>query len=312
MTDGPQRDLLDERMDARLQEHGERWRRTLPDATVPPPVESQRRSRGATFAAVAVLVLVGGVLATTQLGDREPRGATTDPTTTLLPQACATGDLVKGGNLFSTTRGTVNLTAVLELAPGGEPCTVAGFPDVVIHAGSIDVETVADPGLGQPGELLVLPDRPVQVTLTWTPAHYCPPYLVTTAIRIRVGDEVGVAFDGFGPTRCRPGDGRPPVHVGPYTHVEPADRFGTVTGVVTRESGEPVTTGTISFEDDSAGDGATIEPDGSYELGLPTGEYDVTVSTPRFNDGRYAAGTFEVVGGETNEIHIVIPVDRRD
>jgi hypothetical protein len=59
------------------------------------------------------------------------------------------------------------------------------------------------------------------------------------------------------------------------------DRQITVRGKVTFQ-GEPVTEGTVQFNDDKTGHGAEAElqPDGSYQTKLPAGEYKVLIVPP--------------------------------
>jgi hypothetical protein len=66
---------------------------------------------------------------------------------------------------------------------------------------------------------------------------------------------------------------------------------------------------TLTTPDGATGSGASIGPDGRYRIDLPPGEYDVTVSTPQWNDGdTYSDGTFGVTGGTTNHLDIQIPI----
>lgn len=90
---------------------------------------------------------------------------------------------------------------------------------------------------------------------------------------------------------------------------------GTVRGTVTLDGGPapgtstPVTSGEISFDGEAASAGTSIGPTGSYEVRLPAGDYDVTVTTPDWNGGQtYEAATFRVSGGGTNRLDVRLPV----
>ena len=126
--------------------------------------------------------------------------------------------------------GTTYLTATLELAPGAEPCSVDGYPGVIVLTNGVPagVATTPDDNLGSPQELTVLPDRTVRVTLSWAVSHYCGP-TVNDAIRLLVGPGLDVEIRGFGATSCSPGEGRPAVRFGPFTYVDPRAELGTVT-----------------------------------------------------------------------------------
>lgn len=313
MTD---RDLLDERMDERLTARGVRWRETLPAPAEPVGTRQHRRDWiAATATAAAVVVVLGVSFAVTHTD----HGPANDPTSTapLGPDACGAGDLVAGRHRTTTAAGTAYLTTTLALAPGAEPCTVEGYPEVVVLDDGVpsDVETVRDMTLGHARELVVRPDRPVRVKLGWAVFHYCDP-IVNDAIRLRLAPGLEVETAGFGPSSCNEDEdeGRPPVRVGAFTYVDPGLARGTVAGVVTLNGGpapglgEYVTSGEIEFVGDSDTADASIGADGSYELELPAGEYQVTVSTPQWNGGApYSDGTFGVTGGELNELNVTLP-----
>lgn len=212
--------------------------------------------------------------------------------------------------------GTVHLTATLELDRGVEPCKVGGYPTVIVLSDGrpAGVGTVTDTGLGEARELTVLPDRPARVTLGWAVLHYCGP-IVNDTIRIWVASDLPVEVGGFGPTSCSPGEGRPPVRVGPFTYVDPTAEQGTITGVVTLNSGpglgtgEFVTSGVVELDGEPDGFQAPIGADGSYELEVPAGRYRITVSTHQFFGGReFDAGPYDVVGGELNQLNITLPL----
>lgn len=262
----------------------------------------------AALALLAVFVVSRG-------GDEVPTG-TAEPGVGRGVEPCGAGDLVPGRNRIVSSAGTVYLTATLALAPGVEPCSVDGHPAVILLSGGrpAGVGTEPDPGLGRDRRLTVLPDRTAKVTLSWAVFGYCGPTTNDT-VRLLITPDLGVEIPGFGPTSCSPGDGRPPVRVGSYSYVDPLAETGTATGVVTLNSGpalgtgEYVTAGVVEFDGEPDGYAAPIGPDGDYRIELPAGRYRVTVSTRQWNaDTPYPAGSFEVVGGELNELNITLPV----
>jgi len=277
--------------------------------------ERSRRDRVAA-AATAVGVLLLGVTYAAVRADRDADGSTTPTTTREGVPPCGAGDLVVGGDRMETAAGTTYLTATLELARGVEPCTVTGYPSVIVLSGGrpAGVGTVADRGLGEARQLTVLPDRPARVTLGWAVFHYCGP-IVNDTIRIWVASDLPVEIGGFGPTSCSAGEGRPPVRVGPFTYVDPTAEQATVTGVVTLNSGpgpgtgEFVTSGVVELDGEPDGFRAPIGEDGSYELEVPGGRYRISVSTHQFFGGRaFDAGLYDVVGGELNQLNITLPL----
>ncbi len=245
-----------------------------------------------------------------------------DRTTRLLtsltrgPQPCAAGDLVTGAQTTEAAAGTSYLTATFELADGEEPCSVEGYPTVIVlnDGRPGGVATVADDTLGRAQRLTVLPELPVKLTLGWPVSHYCGP-IVADTIRLLVPSDLTVEIAGFGPTSCNPGEGRPPVRVGAFTYVDPATARGTVAGIVALNSGpapgtgEYVTSGAVTFESESDGYSASIGEDGAFEVELPAGEYGVTIRSPQWNSGSgYAYGRFDVLGGELNQLNVILPV----
>lgn len=282
-----------------------------------PPVTRRRprdKAAAAITAAVALTLGVAYVVAQRDPSSVEADEAASSTRPGLGP--CAAGDLVAGDDAMRLDAGTVYLTATLELADGAEPCSVSGYPSVIVLSGGrpAGVETVTDRSLGEAEELTVLPDRPARVTLGWALFHYCGP-VVNDAVRIWVAPDLSVEIPGFGPTSCNTGEGRQPVRVGPYTYVDPAAVEGTVTGVVTLNSGpgpgtgEFVTSGVVELDGDPDGFQAPIGEDGSYELEVPAGGYRITVTTHQFEGGRtFDAGAFDVLGGELNQLNITLPL----
>jgi hypothetical protein len=288
----------------------------LPTAPLP---GHQARHRGRDVlaaAATAVVVLVLGVTFTVVRGDRGPDAGTIGSGGPVGVEACGGGDLVASDQRREESGDTTYLIATLELARGVEPCSVEGYPTTVVLANGRPggVETVPDDSLGQVQQLTVLPDRAVRVTLGWAVSDYCGP-TVNDGIRLWVAPDRAVEIAGFGATSCSPGEGRPPVRVGPYTYVDPTVEQGTVAGLVTLNSGpslgtgEFVTTGVVELEGEPDGYIAPIGEGGSFELELPAGRYQVRVSTHQWRGGTpYDAGTFEVVGGELSQLNVTLPL----
>lgn len=278
--------------------------------------ERSRRDRVAA-AATAVVVLALVLAFMIARGDNEAARSSGSPSTARTGVAdCGHGDLVAGRNRLETVAGTAYRTTTLELAPGVEPCSVDGYPSVIVLSDGrpAGVGTESDPGLGRARRLTVLPDRSAKVTLGWAVFGYCGP-TVNDTIRLLIAPDLSLEIAGFGPTSCRPGDGRPPVRVGSFTYVDPTVEQGTVTGLVALNSGpalgtgEFATSGVVEFDGDPDSFVAPIGPAGGYEIELPAGRYRVTVSTRQWNAGApYPAGVFEVVGGELNERNITLPV----
>lgn len=267
---------------------------------------------------VAVLLVIGLAFVVTRGDDRGPdrsaAGAASSQRTG--PRPCAGGDLVAGRNRMETAAGTTYLTATLELAQGVEPCSVEGFPVVVLLSDGrpAGVATVPDDSLGPAERLVVLPDRTVKVTLSWAVFHYCGP-VVNDAIRFWIASDLAVEVPGFGPASCTDGEDRPAARVGPFTYVDPTADRGTVSGVVTLNggpalgTGQYVTAGVVEFDGRPDDFDAPIGTDGSYELELPAGRYEVTVVTRQWFGGTpYPAGRFEVTGSGLSELNLTLPV----
>ena len=288
----------------------------MTDPDQPPAPRRRPRDQAAAAVTAAVALALGVAYVVTQL---EPTSGGSDgaaPTSRTGLAPCAAGDLVADDGSARSDAGTVYLTATLVLAPGAEPCSVSGYPSVIVLSDGrpAGVETVDDHRLGQAEELTVLPDRPARVTLAWPPRHYCGP-VVDDAVRIWVGPDLSVEVPGLGPTSCYPGEDREPVRVGPYTYVDPTAENGTVSGVVTLNSGpgpgtgEFVTSGVVELEGDPEGYQAPIGPDGSFELEVAAGRYLVSVTTHQFDGGRaFDAGTFDARGSELNALNITLPL----
>lgn len=282
-----------------------------------PLVTRQRRRDGIFAATTVVIVLVIGVTYFLTRAETE-RGRSGGPTSSARTglRACAAGDLLAGQNNTQAAAGTTYLTATLELAPGVEPCTVEGYPlAILLSDGRVaGVETVSDDSLGDARQLTVLPDRSAKVTLGWAISRYCGP-VVNDAIRLWVAPDLPVEVPGFGASACNAGEGRPPVRFGPFTYVDPTVDRGTVAGVVTLNggpgpgTGQFVTAGEVEFVGDPDDYRAPIGRDGSYEIELPAGRYQVTVSTRQWiGNAPFPAGSFDVTGGELNELNITLPV----
>lgn len=275
-----------------------------------------RRDRVAAVATVVAVLAVGATFAVARAdrGDDDPGPAPSSDTTGIGP--CVGGDLVAGGDTVSVARGTRYLTATLGLAPDTEPCVVEGYPSVIALSNGLPagVETTADRDLGDPRRLVVLPDRPAKVTIGWPTRHYCGPVL-EDAVRLWVAPDLALEVRGYDPAGCGSGERRAPLRVGAYAYVEPTAEQGTITGVVTLNSGpglgtgEFVTAGTVRLDGSSGSYRVPIGPNGSYEGELPPERYVVTVTTPQWAGGKpYPAGSREVVGGELTEVNITLPL----
>ena len=234
-------------LDLRLSEHAARWRATLPVAAEPDlrfPAErsTTRALRLPALAALATAVVFAGVWFLGGRHSETPSPATpptanevvpwaalptTDPvlpTTRGGPSAqeiaaarpCAAGDLTVLRRDLEPAMGTAYLTVQLAL-DGPTPCRIEGYSEVFLldpTGAVLDVEVEPDVATG-PQPVLVTPTEPAAVVVTWSPSHYCG-QLDNPRIRIGIPDNAGeVTVDGFGPTTCNPGEGRPAPRVLP-------------------------------------------------------------------------------------------------
>ncbi len=330
MTDPTEQDLLDERMDHRLQEYGARWRDALPQPAGTARVGAARRGRWVVpVAAAAAVAVVAGVAFALSAGDPTGDLAPSDdptpsgPTMVTVPEPapCGANDLVSGGRTLETAAGTTYLTATLELAPGGSPCVVKGFPLVTLldHGDVAPVETVDDTSNGHGKQhLMVDAAHPIQVTLAWALGHHCGD-VDNDTILLKVSDHTEVEIEGFGQNSCSPGEGEQPVRVSPLTQPGPGEDAGTVTGTITLDGGPapgttvPLTTGEVTFiadagDGESAGAGVSIARDGTYEVDLAPGAYDIEVTSPELG-GQVCRDGAGVTGGTVNEINISCPIE---
>jgi hypothetical protein len=279
------------------------------------PMVSPQQRRDGVAAGVTVVVVLALVVAYFATRGDQPDAPARFLTslTPEGPQPCGAGDLDT-----DTATGSTFLTTTLELGDDAEPCSVDGYPEVVVLSNGLPagVHTVPDDTLGHPRELVVLPDRSVRVTIGWAPSHYCA-RIFSDAVRIRPAPGLTIEVPGFGPTSCQPGEGdyQPPVRVGAFTYVDPATKRGTVAGIVALNggpapgTGEYVTSGAVTFDSESDGYSASIGQDGSFEIELPAGEYGVTIRSPQWNGGApYSYGRFDATGGELSELNVILPV----
>lgn len=276
---------------------------------------ADRDSIAATATVAAVLALGLGFFVL----NRDDDSTTTAPTSGRSGLApCGAGDLVVAGVEHDRAGHTAYLTATLRLARRVEPCTVRGRPGVILLAGGVPagVATVADASLGTVQRLTVLPDRSARVTLAWTPRRYCGP-VANDAVRLWVAPDLPLETEGFGRSAaCAAGVvRRPPVRVGAFTYVDPRAERGSVTGVVTLNdgpepgTGEYVHSGEVQFVGPADTFRAAIGRTGSYDVELPSGTYEVRVSTHQWHAGEtYVAGPLDVTGGELTVRNVPMPV----
>ncbi|MEZ0580856.1 DUF4232 domain-containing protein [Nocardioides sp. MH1] len=273
-----------------------------------------RTDRDSIAAAATVAVLLALAIGFFVV-NRDDSSTTPEPPTTQTGLApCGAGDLVLGQQQEDSADGSSYVTATLRLGEGAEPCTVEGYPRTIVLSDGrpAGVPTVSDQTLGRPRELTVLPDRAARVTLAWAVSHYCGA-IVNDSVRLWLAPDLPVDLPGFGATRCDGDEGRPPVRVGAFTYVDPRAERGTVTGLVTLNDGPEPGTGEYAHSGQVEFTGADtfrapIRTDGSYRLSLPTGGYDVRVTTHQWHAGeRYYAGSFSVSSGELGELNIPLP-----
>ncbi|WP_183092820.1 DUF4232 domain-containing protein [Nocardioides stalactiti] len=274
---------------------------------------ADRDSIAAAATAVVVLALGAGYVVT--------QGGSDGDDSRLVPDArkvsgpCGAGDLVAGAVDREGAAGTSYLTVSLELARGAEPCTVRGYPSVLVLSDGrpAGVPTVDDSGLGRPERLTVLPDRSAKVTLAWSVDHYCGP-VDNDGIRLWVADGLPIDLPGFGPTSCSPGESRPAVRVGGYATVSQRAEGGTVAGVVALNGGPAPGTGEFVTSGEVLLVGADtfrapVGEDGTFRLVVPAGTYAVAVSTRQWNAGDpYDAGELTVLPRELNDLNVILPI----
>lgn len=322
-TDPSGRDLLDERMDARLKEHGARWRDALPE---PVPVVEPATRAGARparpwlvpAAAAAAVALVLGVSATLTRGGDDEAGPAGGPSSSpTSDDTCGPGDLVASSRYLRDSGDDTRLSAVLTPADGTSSCLVTDFPRVeLLDHGVVAPVSTTHAGLDPGGTTVISRSDPAIVELVWRPAHSCAG-IDNDTVRITVGDGATVEIQGFGETGCGSGDHAVPLRVNPLEQV--SDQQPPETGglriTVTMDGGPdgrstPVTSGTLTVDNGSMSSGMSIGPDaGPARLELPPGDYDVTVSTPQWNDGAvFDYGTVHVTSGDDRDVHVSLPV----
>ena len=322
MSDPTGPDLLDEQMDRRLKEYGARWRAEIPGpaSVVAPSGGARHRWLVPAAAAAAVAVVVGIAYGATRGDDDAGGPASGGPSPSVgTDDTCDPGDLVASDRQLTTAGPTRVLSARLTIVPGRSTCVVDDFPGIELldHGVVIPVRTTHD-GLDPGGTTVFAPGEPVGVELTWSPSGRLCRSLDNDEVRITVGDGAAVTIDGFGGACVPSGEQPPPVRVLPFLQVDrggDTKARGTVTGTVTLEGGPapgtstPVTSGTVELIGRSSGGGVSIGPDGTFRVEVPPGRYQVTVSTPQWNDGApYDDGKYGVTGGADNELDIHIPI----
>jgi hypothetical protein len=267
----------------------------------------------AAAATVAVVLALGIGFVVTHGDDSDPK-APPSTTSSGVP-TCSDGDLVLGPVDQELAAGTSYVTATLRLGDDVAPCTVEGYPRVILLADGrpAGVETVPDQTLGRPRRLTVLPDRSARVTLAWAVFHYCAP-VVNDRVLLWAAPGLTVDLPGFGPASCRGDEGRPPVRIGAFSYVDPRDEKGSVTGLVTLNdgpgpgTGEYATSGQVEFVGADTYR-APIGPAGAYDIELPVGLYTVRVSTHQWHAGEtYLAGQLSVTSGDLGIYNIPMPL----
>lgn len=314
MTDrsgGSERDVLDERMDRRLSEYGVRWRAVLPEPAEPTPVAgSSRRSWLVPAAAAAAVAAVVGVSFAVTAGDDRDDAPPSSRPTSERPPPCETGDLVLGAREVERAAGTTYLTATIQLATDGSTCIVSGaVPEVIVLEGGAvaPVEVAYERPTDPDRAFAVTETEAVQVTLSWAVGHFCGD-VDNDKILLRVGGRADVEFDGFGPTSCSPGEGAPAVVVEPLRTFG-ARQPGVLTGVVTVARGpdgarRPVKGGLLSASGDTGTFSAVIGDDGRYEIELPAGAYELSITTSRGRSSFDCYDTASVTGDTVNEADV--------
>jgi len=318
MTDHGDLDLLDRR----LQEYGSRWRAAMPAPVEPQTIETRRNRSTRRWlvpvAAAAVVAVIIGVTFAMTSGD-EQNSAPTDVTPT--DRAVPWAPLPAGGAGLSAYRPrslyqdvTVTGDLHLDRKPGGNvdfevtltsptDLPLAPCPDYAIWIGpwqAVYALNCAAVPFHDDQARPYLPAR-TPVTFAMSAADRFPPGLVGV-------EGVLTAWELFVP-------GRPSL-MGTLDNNDSVLDTGTITGTVTMDGGPPpgqsviVTSGTVTLTGAAGGTyTAQIGPGGAYDIAVPAGAYDLTVSTPQWNDGSpFRDGMIGVTGGAVVQGNVSLPM----
>ncbi|KAA1416335.1 carboxypeptidase regulatory-like domain-containing protein [Nocardioides humilatus] len=319
MSDPTGPDLLDEQMDRRLREAGTNWRDGLP---LPPPVaapSSNPRRWLVPLTAAAAVAAIGGASFVAISHDNDRATFMPDPAHSgVSPTPCDRGSLEIVGSVVEERRNYRSTTGVIGLK-GDQPCTLSGYPKAIPRGTGLDNSLVQylapdDP----PATVLLTPKSRAVVTARVQLSGLDCLTASIDAVEVTLPNGDAGELAGIGGV-CEPGrDAILMIEVlpisaegAPLLEAAPA----TVSGTITLDGGPapgqsiPVTSGEITFDGESSGAGASIDPGGTYEVQLAPGEYDVTVSTPDWNGGQtYSDGKYGVTGGTTATLDIHIPI----
>jgi Domain of unknown function (DUF4232) len=250
---------MSDRVDRRLQVYAERWRETVPVATLDPASLGLRRKprwlAPAVVAAVVAIVVGAGSLAARDVGrDRPSRApsptdlvdgmvpfvalppthpqigeitvpASPDPAPAKAAPPCAAGDLAatsRGG----AAAGTAYLAVTFSPANDTVSCHLSGHPSVTLLDGGRPTEVVTEPEADTSetyrDPVLVGPGDTAKLLLAWG-SMWCTTPVRNDKVRIGIGDGA-VEVDGFGGS---PGCNGPDPDAGPNTvqvgSFEPSD-----------------------------------------------------------------------------------------
>lgn len=319
MTDPTGRDLLDERMDQRLKEYGARWRDALPMPAEPWRAETSRIRRWLVpAAAAAAVVAVLGVTYSVTSGGSEQSA---DPTGPDAPGSCQRDALKLESDSVSEHQGYRYAVGRLVLT-GTATCVIEGYPEVVLRGnGSLPRNAVRAAPDGPPAPVIVSRSSAAIVIVRVALSGFDCLTADNDSIHVTMPNGDAEDMSGVGGL-CEPGGAAIVAEVLPITSEDdesdsaPDAVPGTVTGTITLDGGPapgvtmPLTAGEVTFtsRDGATGAGTSINPDGTYEIELPPGAYDIEVTSPEYR-GLTCRDGAGVTGGTVNEINISCPIE---